>query len=465
MKFFKMNFSDVQLDLDLRCDTKFYDFVIIHQFRLTNKKTQLIKLKDILTSEYRNFDYAEGEEYSGVPTSREFYDDDGEVIDTIPVTKENHPGRIKYSVKEGQLLISSVKSARVPPILVKKKYTDYAFSNGFYIFNVDSPWSVKFIYYLLRSKKFRSVLDNHLCRGIGISTYTERDLLRIKIPYIKRIVQDSIVLKIEKIEKKIKTSKKLLDTPQAVIERILLKGLDFNEKEYQKRDKNLVFTIKFSELNESNDLRIGVNFHNPKFDVLDNFFNKYKHSKLQLFLDTPSRLGISPEYDESGEAYYLTMAVIKTSSIDLEDCEKVSDEFYNLNKDSVSLRRNDLLLARSGEGTIGKVAFCEQDFPNIYCDFTMRIRPNKRILPKWLYYYMRTKIFQLQILKWRKGMGNLTNIFPSQVDKLLIIDKSNNQQKQDVDVIDGSLKKVSDARNAQESMRQEICELVLNSLA
>lgn len=465
MKFFQMNFSNVQLDLDLRCDAKFYDFVIIHQFRLTNKKTQLIKLKDILVPEYRNFDYAKGEEYSGVPTSREFYDDDGGVVDTIPVTKENHPGRIKYSVKENQILISSVKSARVPPILVKKEYTKYAFSNGFYIFNVDRSWSVKFIYYLLRSKKFRSVLDTHLCRGIGISTYTERDLLRIKIPYIRKAEQERIVLKIEKIEGKIKTSKKLLDDPQTVIERILLDGFVFNDKEYQKRDKNPVFNINFSELNESSDLRAGVNFHNPKFDLVDNFFNKHKHSKLQRFLDVPSRLGISPEYDETGEAYYLTMAIIKTNIIDLEESQKVSDEFYHLNKENVALKKNDILLARSGEGTIGKVAICEHDFPNIFCDFTIRIRPNKRIVPKWLYYYMRTNIFQLQILKWKKGMGNLTNIFPSQIDKLLILDVDVDKEKRVVTAIDTTLKRIADAKKNQENMRQEICDSVLTSLS
>ncbi len=62
-------------------------------------------------------------------------------------------------------------------------------------------------------------------------------------------------------------------------------------------------------------------------------------------------------------------------------------------------------------------------------------------------------------------MGNLTNIFPSQIDKLLILDVDVDKEKRVVTAIDTTLKRIADAKKNQENMRQEICDSVLTSLS
>ena len=101
--------------------------------------------------------------------------------------------------------------------------------------------------------------------------------------------------------------------------------------------------------------------------------------------------------------------------------------FYEENKDLKSIAENDIIMARSWLGTIGKAALMEQYFPNIYSDFTMRISPADKTTARWIYYFMRTYLFQLGIIRWKTGMGNLMNTYPIQVNKLKIQHVNNNE--------------------------------------
>ena len=53
-------------------------------------------------------------------------------------------------------------------------------------------------------KRLKTILDNHIYRGIGISAYKDSDLRNIKIPFVSKDRQDQIVAQIEPIERKIK---------------------------------------------------------------------------------------------------------------------------------------------------------------------------------------------------------------------------------------------------------------------
>lgn len=79
-------------------------------------------------------------------------------------------------------------------------------------------------------------------------------------------------------------------------------------------------------------------------------------------------------------------------------------------KSEKRVKKNDIILARSGKGTIGKVALIEDDIDAIFCDLTMRIRL-KNCNPKFAYYYMRSTYFQYLVERYKKGLGNNTNIF------------------------------------------------------
>ena len=124
------------------------------------------------------------------------------------------------------------------------------------------------------------------------------------------------------------------------------------------------------------------------------------------------------------------------------------ENYSNRNKNK-TVAKGDILIARSGEGTIGKVALIDdEDLQGIFADFTMRIRL-QNYNPLFAYYYFRTDYFQYLIEVNKKGLGNNTNIFPSQIQEFPMLDLSLQNQQKIVDEIKAELDK-------QESMRQKI---------
>jgi len=169
--------------------------------------------------------------------------------------------------------------------------------------------------------------------------------------------------------------------------------------------------------------------------------------------------GISPkDYDENGDYFYISMANIKNWQFESEDSKLVSKEYsdQNLNK---TVSKNDILIARSGEGTIGKVALIDDDdLQGIFADFTMRIRL-QNYNPLFAYYYFRTEYFQYLVEVNKKGLGNNTNIFPSQIQEFPMIDISKEQQKI-VDEIKAELDKQEEIKKKIERERKIIDEII-----
>lgn len=79
----------------------------------------------------------------------------------------------------------------------------------------------------------------------------------------------------------------------------------------------------------------------------------------------PVRLGATvhpdTDYDDEGEPAYISPAVIKGYDFDLSVAASLSDKFYNRNAKQFGLTQDDVVIARSGEGTIGKAALYAGD--------------------------------------------------------------------------------------------------------
>lgn len=458
MKTFQLKLSLIPLSPELRCDEKYFEFAVTEENKLFNKDGPYISLKNILSIDYNNFKYEMGKEYKGLPTSHEYFDDDGDIINTLKVTKEKHPGRIKYSVSEGNILISSIKSAKVKAIYISKEKSKYIYSNGFFIFKIKKDsWNPKFVYYLLKSSRLRGILDKHLSSGIGISAYKDYDLLRIRIPKIGENIQNDVVKKIEKIEHAIFSYKQNYSDEQELIN-------DFFEDYFKIKmpeinDKN--FEIYFDNFSKSLHLRCSVKYNNPGFEIINRILSKLNKIRIKDRLEIPISLGISPVYDSDGQTYYITPGAMKSKYIEEDELRPLSDSFYEKAKENNKAEINDLLLRRSGV-SIGKVALFDSDKDCIFSDFMMRIRFNEEVNPLFAYYYMRTPLFQLQILKSNKGMGP-PNVFPTQVEQMYLIDISREEQNKFVETLHKKISENKELGLKLNKLREEIDCIITNA--
>ncbi len=258
-----IKFSDLNNDDFLRMDSKFHFLNNDLGWNVFDSKhKELIPLNHILTPFYDVFIYEKEKEYKGIPTGREYLNEYGDIISYKVVTKEEHPNRLKYKVNSNCILISSLKGAKTPALNFDFDLANYVFSNGFYIFNVSKLWNKKFILYILRTKVLKNVLDNHIFRGIGISSYREDDFVKIKIPNISLDIQNEIKKQIKPLEEQIKILKSQKKEHLEIINEVFSNSFDINLDEVKKLENIKQFTLPLRVAHTKNSsLRNSFKWH------------------------------------------------------------------------------------------------------------------------------------------------------------------------------------------------------------
>ena len=457
----KISSKNISIDEDLRNDYKFHFFINSQNWNIFNSKDKKsVTLKEILKPDYNNFVFEDGALCKGIPTGQEYLDEDGEIINFKEISKENHPDRLKYMITTDNILISSLKGAKVPALKFTQDVSDCVFSNGYYIFKVSNEWNSKFVLYILRTKALRDIVNNYIYRGIGISSYKQRDLLRLKIFNISKDSQNNIVSKIELIETKIKSLKLNIKPISEIINTVFNRELHLNYDKLQELKNEKYNQLTLSDFTDNKDLRNSCKFHCKSARLAMKELCSIASKKIKNYISEPIVLGesVSPrDYDENGSYHYLSMASIKTWKYDEDTAQTVSNLYANSTIKKV--KKGDIILARSGEGTIGKVAFIDDNINAVFCDFTMRIRL-KDYNPLFAYYYFRTDFFQELIYGYKKGLGNNTNIFPTQIQEFPIPDISLNKQQEIVDEIKSELDKQDEIKSEIINLRNSIERII-----
>ena len=228
------------------------------------------------------------------------------------------------------------------------------------------------------------------------------------------------------IEKEIETIESSIKKNGEIIDDVFNREFRFAMDEFNRTKQAKRFSANYRTLSNNADLRFSAKFHRDSGNfVMQELMNR-TDKKIKHYLAEPIVLGasVSPsDYSDDGEFCYISMATIKNWKFYLESASTVSKE-YSDSKQAKTVRKNDIILARSGEGTIGKVALIDDDeLQGVFADFTMRIRL-KDYNPEFAYYYFRTTYFQYLIEIYKKGLGNNTNIFPIVVREFPMLDIS-----------------------------------------
>jgi len=94
----------------------------------------------------------------------------------------------------------------------------------------------------------------------------------------------------------------------------------------------------------------------------------------------------------------------------------------------------------------------------------MRLRFNSRINPRFAWFFFQSVMFQAQVTREKRGMGNMTNIFPPEVERMLVVTCKTSQQDALVREITAELDRRTNALASIESKRAEITKLIDNAI-
>lgn len=322
------------------------------------------------------------------------------------------------------------------------------------------------------NKKFILWYFNLVIRPLFQSTFSAKylsknELGRIKIPKIPRTLQDSIVAQIEPIEQKIADLKSQIVPASEIINRVFAREFGFDLDKFEELKKKKIFEVSLMDFANNRDIRQSAKFHREAWKFVLNELNKKTNKKIKDFISESIVLwtSVSPkDYDENWDFYYISMANIKNWRFEKEWSQLVSIEFSKSSQNKI-VQKNDILIARSWEWTIWKVALIEDDEINwIFADFTMRIRL-ENYNHQFAYYFFRTEYFQYLVEINKKWLWNNTNIFPSQIQQFPILDISLSEQQRIVDEIKAEIDSQKIIEDKIQQERWNIDEIIERAIA
>ncbi|MEI6270005.1 MAG: restriction endonuclease subunit S [Methylococcaceae bacterium] len=362
----------------------------------------------------------------------------------------NEIGSDKSLLKNGDIVIPKMEPKK-GQFFLNTQHNEYLGSTELVEYEINkNNFNPLFLYYLLVNPCFLSVLAC-LESGKTHKRVNSSDLLKIQIPKVSIEIQDAIAEKIAILETKIITLKNSKLKPIDIINQVIGEAFCFDWNAFEKIKSKRQFIATFTDFSKNVDCRFSYKFHNQAGQFIYDFLCSKTKTRIKHFISEPIVLGksVSPSnYDDEGEFYYIAMSNIKTWAFDPEGCKKVSENYSSANPNK-TVKKDDILLARSGEGTIGKVALIEdEDIQGIFADFTQRIRL-KNYNHRLAYYYFRSDFFQYLVYTHKKGLGNNTNIFPSQIQEFPIPDWTEEKQAEIV-------KKIQTQIDAQSHIDREI---------
>ena len=408
------------------------------------------------------------------PSCLNFDNRDDDLINE-PLYKKISKGDI-IKCKRNDILISKIRPNLKKIIFINNDNSNIYYTSAFICLR--PKIASKILFYSLRTLFFSDLIA--LSRqGKGYPTLSEKDLLSMKFnkSIIDYLVSNEKILlpNIEKLEDKIKTLKYDLIDEKYLIDSTFKDYFQFNYSKFEELKSIKTYNTSFNSFSSDVDTRFSAKFQRPAGLYVMKELLRITDKKIKHYLNIPIITGqsISPQnYDDDGDYSYITMADLKDWRLDTSELKYVSNEYAKNKKTKkpkgikeeqpTTVEINDILMVRSGEGAIGKVAIVQEEIDSIFCDFIMRVR-FKDYNPMFAYYYFRTSYFQYLIEVYKKGLGNNTNIFPPVIQEFPIPNIDLIEQQKIVDMIEieinrqNSIKeKVNDKRNQIEHILFEI---------
>ena len=335
-----------------------------------------------------------------------------------------------------------------------------------YIVRGNNEVDQMFLYCLMRMDLFRNQIVDLAYRKKGQPGLNTDHINSLVIPDIPLLIQKQIIERINPIFVKIEGIQKGIKTESEIINNCFQKEFCFDYDEFHCLKEQHNISLPFDNFSNNQDLRFSAKFHRKAGLFVMQQLTDRTSKKIKHYLSEPIVLGtsISPnDYSDDEGYYYISMATIKNWRFEEENASFVSDQYASTNLEK-TVRKNDILLARSGEGTIGKVALISDDnIRGIFADFTMRIRL-KDYNPEFAYYYFRTAYFQYLIEVYKKGLGNNTNIFPINIQEFPLLDISLDEQQRIVDEIHSEISKQDDIKKRIANLRRDIDGIIKQTI-
>lgn len=294
------------------------------------------------------------------------------------VRGEELPARAKLRIREGDILLSTVRPERNLIAPVTKDFAGCIVNTSFAVLR-PKEFSQAVLYFILRNQTIKELL-NAKAKGTAVPTVKIRDLKEIKIP-IKNLNGDNID-KAEKIFYQWVENNRLVRTVQDIVEGQFIEN-EIISSSYTEQQKNNIIIFPYENLKN----RLDVAYY---MDKQSQDWLAPVHSLSNLAKDLRSGIAIpAKEYKDKGLAY-VRIKDMDNNKISHEGLVYIDEQYKDEGPNS-NLTLNDVLISRVG--TIGKTALVDRSIEGAIANqhITIVRADVKVIVPEYLVYYLNTR--------------------------------------------------------------------------
>lgn len=341
--------------------------------------------------------------------------------------------------------------------LLVVKLNNKADANSFLKYWLRSSFTIEFLTNFAQGKSQKE-LTNWSVRHLPIPNYnfTKKDLLKIK--EYENLLKDK--------------KKKVLNTIEIinqVFSNMLGKDLCSIYDQYGKRS---AFGLRYSKsptsvnffrelvnLTDSSNITMSPRIERPINNQIENYIRKTGYVELKELLEVPVTRGTQPKVKENdGDLIpVVKTAQLREDNIDIQDCDYSSRD--NIKKKSW-IKRNDILMASTGKGSIGKTGFVMNDDDISVDGHVSIIRLRESINKKYVLYYLQSILGVFQVEKKYSGATNQIELYPHQIERFLIVWPDAKKQAEIVNEIENCLQEQIKIRKEIQTIYDLIAEMI-----
>jgi len=303
-------------------------------------------------------------EISGVDASKG-------ITEISPIAFGNAPSRARRRVKNGDILVSTVRTYLRAIAPVNNPPANMIVSTGFAVIR-PSDIESHFLGFIFQAEYLIAEIISHSA-GVSYPAINSSELMRLKIPIPQQEEQSAIATFLSretaKIDELIAEQQRLIELlkekRQAVISHAVTKGLN---PDVPMKDSGIEW---LGEVPEEWDV-INLNYVLDAIGDVDHYM---------------------PESIEKGIPYVMTGDLKEfASNIKFEDCKQVSHKDYLKLSKKIRSSRGDVIMARYA--TIGTTSYIDVDADFLVSYSCVTIKPNhSKVIGLYLFYYFKSDAF------------------------------------------------------------------------
>lgn len=124
--------------------------------------------------------------------------------------------------------------------------------------------------------------------------------------------------------------------------------------------------------------------------------------------------------DESANICALKSVCVRAGYIDLETARSVTKQDYIKTQARAGVKKNDVLINSTGDGTIGRVAVYDHDFPAVVDGHITILRFSDLDLAWYVAAYLMSNDGQKQMIRYINGSSGQVEIYPQDIGRIWI---------------------------------------------